>query len=234
MDHSSDKSPNNFSGFWPRLRRYFIAGVLITAPLSITLLLAWEFINFIDYAVQGLLPPRYNPDTYLPFSLPGIGLIIVFLSLTLIGALTAGFLGRVWLRISETVLDRMPVVRSIYNALKQVFETVFSDNNRSFKDAVLVEYPRKGMWVIGFLTGETKGEVQTKTKGTMVNIFIPTTPNPTSGFLIFVDKEETIDLDMSVEAALKLIISAGIVVPNENANLPIKKQEAINNQPERK
>ena len=205
------------SNFWTKIRRYFIAGVLITAPISITLLLAWEFIELIDATVDAVIPQKYHPEEYLPFSVPGFGLIIVFCTLTLIGAFTAGMVGRLWLRVSESVLGRMPVIRSIYNALKQIFETVFSDTNRSFKDAVLVEYPKDDMWVIGFMTGDTKGEILEKIgDDQLVNIFVPTTPNPTSGFLIFVERRKVKDLDMSVEDALKLIISAGIVVPDES------------------
>lgn len=208
------------TGFGARIRRYFMAGVLITAPISITLYLAWQVIEFIDGNVDKLLPPAYDPETYLPFPVPGLGLIIVFLSLTLIGALTAGFIGRFWLRVSESVLGRMPVIRSLYMALKQILETVFSDSGRSFKDAVLVEYPRKDMWVVGFLTGSAKGEIQDKVNGKeTINVFIPTTPNPTSGFLVFVPRDTVVDLDMSVEQALKLVVSAGIVVPDE---LPTK------------
>ncbi len=220
----STKHPNDTkiagAGFGARIRRYFMAGVLITAPISITLYLAWQVIQFIDGNVDKILPPAYDPETYLPFPVPGLGLIIVFLSLTLIGALTAGFIGRLWLRVSESVLGRMPVIRSLYMALKQILETVFSDTGRSFKDAVLVEYPRKDMWVVGFLTGSAKGEIQDKVKGKeTVNVFIPTTPNPTSGFLVFVPRDSVVDLGMSVEQALKLVVSAGIVVPNE---LPTK------------
>ena len=217
MSQENENNPRQSSAFWAKIRRYFIAGVLITAPISITLYLSFVIIKLIDRNVDKVLPARYNPETYLPFDIPGIGLVIVFLFLTMVGALTAGFVGRLWLRITESVLNKMPVVRSIYMALKQIFETVFSDSSRSFKDAVLVEYPRTGMWVIGFLTGRTKGEVQDKTKGNMVNVFIPTTPNPTSGFLIFVSEKEVVDLDMSVEDALKMIISAGIVTPEDAA-----------------
>lgn len=218
------------SNFWSRIRRYFIAGLLITAPISLTLLLAWEFIELIDTAVVAIIPQRYHPESVLPFSIPGFGLLIVFVTLTAIGAFTAGLIGRLWLKFSENVLGRMPVIRSIYNALKQIFETVFSDTNRSFKDAVLVEYPKNDMWVIGFLTGSTKGEVEEKIGAKdLVNVFVPTTPNPTSGFLVFVDRSKIHDLDMSVEDALKLVISAGIVVPGEkNKTIPVI------NQPERK
>ena len=215
MSNSNKTKKNIGSTFWARIRRYFIAGVLITAPISITLFLAWQIVEFIDYNVESFLPPAYNPVTYIPFPVPGIGLIIVFIGLTLIGALTAGFVGRLWLAISEKILSRMPVVRSLYTALKQIFETVFSDTDRSFKDAVLVQYPKKDMWVIGFLTGAAKGEVQRKIKEDVVNVFIPTTPNPTPGFLVFVPEGDVKPLDMSVEQALKLIISAGIVIPED-------------------
>ncbi len=212
----SPENKNKFgSNFWAKIRRYFMAGVLITAPISITLYLAWQIVEMIDTNVAALIPVAYNPATYIPFPVPGLGLVIVFVGLTLVGALTAGFVGRLWIALSETVLSRMPVVRSLYTALKQIFETVFSDTGRSFKDAVLVQYPKKDMWVIGFLTGSAKGEVQSKIKENVVNVFIPTTPNPTSGFLVFVPEGDIKPLDMTVEQALKLIISAGIVVPEE-------------------
>lgn len=230
MSNTSQNKENIGSSFWSRVRRYFIAGVLITAPISITLFLAWQIVEFIDYNVEAFIPEAYNPETYLPFPVPGLGLVIVFVGLTLVGALTAGFVGRLWLAVSEKILSRMPVVRSLYTALKQIFETVFSDTDRSFKDAVLVQYPKKDMWVIGFLTGAARGEVQRKIKDNVVNVFIPTTPNPTSGFLVFVPDTDIRPLDMNVEQALKLIISAGIVVPEETTTT----EEKISDKPKKK
>jgi len=196
-----------------RLRAYFLAGVLITAPISITLYLSWLFITFVDGQVTPLLPEQYNPETYLPFALPGLGLVMLFAALTLIGALTAGFFGRLWLRIQERTLSRMPVIRNVYSAVKQILETVLAQQSNAFREAVLVEYPRRGIWAIAFITGTTEGEVQNLTEEECTNIFLPTTPNPTSGFLLFVPKKDLVPLTMSVEEAIKMVISGGIVTP---------------------
>ena len=207
----------------PRIRRYFLAGFLVTAPLGITVLIAWWIINFIDEWVTPLIPTKYNPETYLPFSLPGLGLLILFIVLTLIGALTAGLIGRWVVRTGERILNRMPVVRSVYSAIKQIFETILAQQSNAFREAVLIEYPRRGIWAIGFITGTTKGEVQNLTLEETVNIFLPTTPNPTSGFLLFVPREEVVPLDMSVEEAVKMVISGGIVTPPDRR--PKEKQQ---------
>ncbi|MGI9499987.1 MAG: DUF502 domain-containing protein [Geminicoccaceae bacterium] len=153
---------------------------------------------------------------YLPFGLPGIGLIIMLAFLTLIGFVTAGFAGRTLVRTGERLLSRMPVVRSVYGTLKQIFETVLNQSSRSFREVVLVEYPRRGIGAIGFVTGPTRGEVQERTDEDLVNIFLPTTPNPTSGFLLFVPRKDLIHLDMTVEEGIKLVISGGIVTPKSD------------------
>ena len=196
-----------------RLRNYFLAGILVTAPIGITFYLAWIFIDFVDGQVTPLLPAKYNPETYLTYGLPGLGLLIVIVVLILIGALTAGFVGHAFTRASERVLARMPVIRSVYGAVKQVLETVLAQQSKAFREAVLVEYPRRGIWAIAFITGRTEGEVQNITKEEVINIFLPTTPNPTSGFLLFVPKEELVPLSMTVEEAIKMVISGGIVTP---------------------
>jgi uncharacterized membrane protein len=196
-----------------RLRAYFFAGVLVTAPLAITFWLVWQVISWIDESIKPLIPPKYNPETYLPFSVPGIGLIVSIMFLTLVGAFTAGLVGRLFVRMSERILARMPVVRSIYSATKQIFETVLAQSSRAFRDVVLVEYPRHGIWAIGFITGKTAGEVQELTEDVVMNVFLPTTPNPTSGFLLFVPKSDLIYLSMSVEEGIKMVVSGGIVTP---------------------
>ena len=157
-------------GVMSRLRAYFLAGVLVTAPLGLTGLLSWWFIDFVDEKLTPLIPDRYNPETYLPFGIPGLGLLILLIAVTLIGALTAGLIGRWLLQTGERVLNRMPVVRSIYSAIKQIFETVLAQQSNAFREAVLVEYPRRGIWAIGFITGTTKGEVQNLTEEETVNI----------------------------------------------------------------
>jgi uncharacterized membrane protein len=196
-----------------RLRAYFLTGVIVTAPISITIFLVWKFLTFLDTHVAGLLPARYNPENYLPFSLPGLGLLLVLAFLTLVGMLTAGLAGRTLVRLGERLLSRMPVVRGVYGTLKQIFETVLAQKSRSFREVVLVEYPRRGVGAIGFVTGPTRGEIQACSGEELVNVFVPTTPNPTSGFLLFVAKSELIHLDMSVEDGIKMVISGGIVGP---------------------
>ena len=196
-----------------RIRAYFFAGILVTAPISITFYLAWLFISFMDEKVTPLIPMRYNPENYLPFGLPGLGLIIAFVALTLIGALTAGFVGRFYQRTVDRILNRVPVIRGIYASVKQILETVLAQQSKAFRQAVLVEYPRRGLWAIAFVTGRTEGEVQNLTDEEVVNIFLPTTPNPTSGFLLFVPRKDLVPLSMSVEEAIKMVISGGMVTP---------------------
>lgn len=196
-----------------RLRGYFLAGILVTAPIAITIYVAWLFINVIDGWITPLIPYKYNPATYLPFELPGLGIVILIVALTIIGALTRGLLGRWVVHTGERVLARMPVVRNVYSALKQIFETVLAQQSRAFREAVLVEYPRRGIWAIGFITGRTEGEVQNLTEEEVVNVFLPTTPNPTSGFLLFVPRKDLVHLSMTVEEAIKMVISGGIVTP---------------------
>lgn len=199
--------------FAQRMRAYLMTGILVVAPISITFYLAWVFIGFVDARVTPLIPAKYNPETYLPFALPGLGLLVLAVTLILIGWLTAGFFGRLWTRVSEQILNRMPVIRNVYGAVKQILETVLAQQSNAFREAVLVEYPRRGIWAIAFITGRTEGEVQNVTEEETINIFLPTTPNPTSGFLLFVPRKDLVRLDMSVEEAIKMVISGGIVTP---------------------
>jgi len=197
-----------------RLRTYFFAGVLVTAPIAITVYVAWSVITAVDDMVTGIIPPAYNPNTYLPFNIPGIGLLLLVITLTLIGFLTANYLGRIIVRLGERIVGGMPIVRSLYGAVKQIFESVLrSDRARSFRDVVLVEFPRKEMWTLGLVIGETYGEVLEKTGKKMCNVYLPTTPNPTSGYLVFLPQEDMIRLDMKVDDCLKMIVSGGIVTP---------------------
>ena len=199
-----------------RLRSYFLTGLVIAAPISITVYVAWWVIQFIDTWFKPFIPDFYNPDNYLPFAVPGIGLLVAFFMLTVLGALTANLFGRTVVGYGERVLKRMPGVRNLYSALKQIFETVLANSGTSFRDVGLIEYPRKGLYAVVFISTETRGEVATKGELSqeMVSVFLPTTPNPTSGFLLFVPKQDVIILDMSVEEAAKLVISAGLVMPN--------------------
>ena len=197
------------------IRAYFFAGVLVTAPIAITFYLAWLIINWIDGKITPLIPAAYNPETYLPFGIPGLGLLISFVLLTLIGAMAAGAIGRFWVKMTERLLARMPVVRSVYSATKQIFETVLRQQSNAFRQVVLFEYPRRGSWAIGFITGKTLGEVQNVTSDEVVNVFLPTTPNPTSGYLLFVPRKELIVLSMTVEEGIKMVVSGGIVTPED-------------------
>ena len=201
-------------GIFARFRRYFLAGILVTSPILITVYVTWLIITFIDAQVAGMLPESLDFTKKLPHQIPGLGLIISIIVITFIGAITPGFIGRTLLKVGERILDKTPVVRSIYGAIKQIMETIMSTNSESFREVVLAEYPRKGIWVIGFVTGETKGEVQTLNKEKLINVFIPTTPNPTSGFLLFIPKKDLIYMKMKVEDAVKMVISGGIVTPN--------------------
>ncbi len=204
-----------------RLRNYFLTGLIIVGPVGITLYVFWWFVNQVDAWVKPLVPTAYLPETYLPFTVPGVGLIFSIVVLMVVGALTANLFGRTLVSYGEMMLGRMPVVRGVYRALKQIFETVLSQSNNSFQQVGLVEYPRRGIYAIVFVSTPTTGEVDHKVlKGEpILSVFLPTTPNPTSGYLLFVPEKDVIILDMSVEEGAKLVISAGLVVPAYQANL---------------
>ena len=208
--------------FWGRVRTYLFAGILVTAPITITVYLTWVFLQFVDNKVTPLIPEPYNPNTYLPFSLPGLGLLISIIFFIIVGWFARNFFGRLLIRISEYIVDRMPVIRTLYSAIKQIFETVMASKSQAFREVVMLEYPRKGVYSIGFVTGRSRGEVQEATKKETINVFVPTTPNPTSGYLLFVPKTELIYLNMSVEEGVKLVVSAGIITPEMEKN-PRKK-----------
>lgn len=206
-----------------RLRNYFITGLVVASPIGITLYIGWWFITFVDEKVKPIIPAAYNPETYLEsISIPGLGLIFVVIFLIVLGALTANLFGRALIRFGERIVDRMPIIRSVYGTLKQIFETVVNSDSKSFSDVVLVEYPRKGIWAIAFVSAENTSEIQEKLDDEVVNLFLPTTPNPTSGFLLFVPKKDLIYLDMTTDQGAKYVISAGLVNPDE---LPIKDDE---------
>jgi len=209
-----------------RLRNYFLTGLIIAAPLFLTAFITWNFIQWVDGVVQPLLPPVTRPDSYLPFVVPGFGLVAAVATITLIGFLTASLVGRRLVGLGESILDRMPLVRNLYRGLKQIFETVLTDRANAFQRAALIEYPRRGLWSIAFVSTVSKGEISHRISDgddgeETVGVFMPTTPNPTSGYLIYVKRKDMIMLDMSVEDAAKLVISAGLVVPEydpENAD----------------
>lgn len=197
-------------GFMGRLRAYFLAGALVTAPIAVTTYIGWWFITFIDGNIRPLIPAAYNPENYLPFSIPGIGLLTVVLALTLVGAFAAGYVGRLALRVSEGLVARMPVVRSVYGTVKQIVETVLAKKTGAFREVVMLEYPRRGVWSLGFVTGAAHPEIQQRFDVEMVHVFIPCAP-PTAGYLVAAPRSEIQHIDMSVEEGFKLIVSCGIV-----------------------
>jgi uncharacterized membrane protein len=201
-------------GFAARLRAYFLAGVLVTAPFALTAYLAWFVVDFVDSRVMPLIPDHYNPNAYLPVGIPGIGLVVAFVLLTAIGALTAGLAGRLLIGFSETLLARMPVVRGVYSAIKQIVSTIVSQQSNSFREVVLVQWPREGMWTVAFVTGTPTTEIQALSpERDMVGVYVPTTPNPTSGYLMWVERKEIVPMAISVEDGIKLVVSCGIVAP---------------------
>ena len=200
-----------------RLRSSFLTGIVVILPIGLTIWLIWTMIGWVDGFVLPLIPDTIKPEKYIGINLRGIGLIIFLVFTIFVGWIAKGLIGRSLIRWGEGLVNRMPVVRSIYSGVKQIAETVFAQQSeRSFEKACLIQYPRKGIWAIGFVSTTAKGEVykQTNPSGKLMSIFLPTTPNPTSGFLLFLPEEDVIELDMSVEDAAKLVISAGLVYPN--------------------
>ena len=208
-----------------RLRRYLVAGLLIWAPLAVTFLLLRFAVNLMDKTLA-VIPQPYRPDELLGFHIPGLGVILTFIVLFITGMLAANFVGRYVVGGWESLLDRIPIVRTIYGGAKNFAEIVFSDSNDSFKKVLLIEYPRKGLYSIAFQTSSELGEVQGRTGDDIVCCFVPTTPNPTSGFVIMVPSKDIKELDMEVDEALKMIISLGVVVPTwhkgQTGELPFK------------
>lgn len=198
-----------------RLRAYLFAGIIVTAPISITLMIVWEVVRYFDTSVAILIPSTYNPETYLPFSLPGIGFLMMLGFVILVGWFTAGFIGRGTMRLGERLLDRTPIVRAIYGTTKQIFETLFTQSSRAFREVVLVEFPRPGSYALGFVTGRATSQLSRETGRALTNVLVPMSPFPSSGFLLFVPQEELVRLDLTVEEGMKLVISCGIVAPGE-------------------
>jgi len=198
------------------LRTSFLTGLAVIAPVGLTLWLIWTVINWIDGWVMPFVPSMLQPATRFGIDIPGVGVILFLVFSVLVGWIAKGVIGSTFIRWGEAIVDRMPVVRSVYNGLKQVAETALSQSETSFDRAVLVQYPRNGIWAIGFISTRAKGEIaaQLATAGRIETVFVPTTPNPTSGFLLFVPAADLIELQMGVEDAAKLVISAGLVYPN--------------------
>ena len=212
------------------MKRYFITGLLIWAPLGITIWVLSFILGMMDQSIM-LLPTEWQPRNHLGFHIPGLGALMTLLIVFLTGLLTANFIGQRLVRWWEALLHRIPVVRSVYQSVKQISDTVFSPSGQAFRQAVLLQYPRQGSWTIGFLTGKPGGEIADHLSGEMVSLYVPTTPNPTSGFFLMVPKADVIELDMSVEDALKYIISMGVVAP---AALPVRTPDTISAETTRK
>lgn len=213
-----------------RLRNYFLTGLIVCAPLAITAYLAWSFVGWVDSWVKPYIPARYNPDNYLPFAVPGFGLIVALLLITLVGFLTANFIGRAIVSSGERLLNRLPMVRGIYKALKQIFETVLSNKSEMFRTVGLVEYPRKDVWSLVFVAGEKDTEINAaldRPGDPLIGVFMPCTPNPTTGFLMYVYKSEIVYLDMTIEDGAKLIVSAGLVAPDYKRKLKTVEGKAV-------
>lgn len=194
------------------LRRYLIAGLLVWVPLIVTGLIIKLLVDMLDFTIL-LLPPSWRPEALLGFTVPGAGVVIAIVIVLVTGLVAANFVGRKLFDIGDAIVDRIPLVSSIYSAVKQLMRTVLDDGGESFKRVLMVQYPREGLWTLGFQTGVGVGEVQHRTEHDVLTVFIPTTPNPTSGFVIMVPREDAIELDMSVEDGLKFVMSLGVVVP---------------------
>ena len=197
-----------------RLRNYFLTGLVVAGPLFITVYLTWSFITWVDAWVQPFIPPTYRPETYLPWPIPGTGLVIAILGLTLLGFLAANLVGRTLVELGESILNRMPIVRPVYKTMKQIFETLFSKSGSSFRKVALVEFPAPGMWSIVFISQPPAQPIAERLPETdNVSVFLPCTPNPTTGFFFFVPRNKLIELDIGVETGMTLIMSAGMVQP---------------------
>jgi uncharacterized membrane protein len=199
------------------VKKYFITGLLIWIPLSITVaVLAW-IVNTLDGWIMPWLPEHLNPQIIFGFSIPGLGVVLCVFILFATGVIGANVLGQRIVRLWESILARIPVVKSLYYSIKQVSDTLFSDNGKAFRKALLIQYPREGIWTIGFLTGVPGADITQRLGGDYISIYVPTTPNPTSGFFLMLPAADVIELDMSVDEALKYIISMGVVAPPSRA-----------------
>jgi len=200
-----------------RLRNYFLTGLVVAGPVAITLWLTWSFVTWVDDLVRPFIPVAYLPETYLHVYIPGYGLIIAFIVLTFLGFLTANLVGRTLVELGEKFLDRMPIVRPVYRTMKQIFETLFSKEGSSFRTVALVEFPAPGMWSLVFLSQPPSADVSARLpQGEHVSAFMPCTPNPTTGFFFYVPRKDLVELDITVESAMTLLMSAGMVQPSDD------------------
>jgi uncharacterized membrane protein len=211
---TANRYPAGRSGLASRLRNYFLTGLVVAGPVAVTLWLIWWFVTWVDNLVRPVIPTAYRPETYLPINIPGFGLIIAFLALTALGFLTANLVGSSVVNFGEGLLNRMPIVRPIYRTTKQIFQTLFSAGESSFRRVGLVEFPAPGMWSLVFLTQPPSPPIAAHLPQTEhISAFLPCTPNPTTGFFFYVPRADVIDLDITVEQAMSLLISAGIIQP---------------------
>ena len=212
----TDPEEHQKRSFLGRVRTNFLAGLAVIAPAVLTMWVVWTAINWIDGLVIPFIPRAYRPEVLLGWDIPGTGLVVFLIFAVVVGAFAKGLIGRSLIHWGERIVERMPVVRSIYNAVKQIAETVLARSQPTFDRACLVEYPRPGIWAVAFISARARGEITEKLDGhgEMISVFLPTTPNPTSGFLLFVPRTDVPELDMSVEEAIKLVISAGLVYPD--------------------
>jgi uncharacterized membrane protein len=213
-----------------RLRNNFLAGLIICAPIAITMWLTWSVVHWADSWVRPYIPVRYDPERYLDFAVPGTGLIIAVIFITIIGFLAKNFIGQSIVTFGESIVQRVPLVRLVYKSVKQIFETVLKERSNSFKKVGLIEYPSAGLWSLVFVATDAKGEIASKFDAMghdMVSVFLPPTPVPTAGFLIFVPREKIVVLDMSAEDGAKLLISGGLVVPEYKEKLMAPKEVPI-------
>lgn len=203
-------------------RRAIIAGLLVWVPLGVTVFVISFLVGIMDKTLV-LIPKQYQPDTLIGFHIPGLGVVLSILIVFVTGLIFANLFGKQLVAIAESMLSRIPLVRSIYASVKQLMETVFASGGQSFRKVLLIEYPRKGLWTLAFQTGIEVGEAQLKTGEEVINVYVPTTPNPTSGFFIMVPKTDVVELDMSVDDGLKMLISMGVVVPDSEPAVLSKK-----------
>ena len=213
-DPKSGIRPARKRGLPARLRNYFLTGVVASVPLIITFYLLFWFIDWVDGWYDALVPAPYHLENHLPFPVPGLGVLFALVAFTLFGACAANIIGRSVLRFGERLVARMPVVRAVYGALKQILETIFTTEKMSFQRVGLIPYPRPGLYALVFIADETRGEIPRRLGEKMSTVFVPTTPNPTSGFLLFVPSGDVMVLDLSVEAAATMIVSLGLVMPD--------------------
>src|ERR1700753_1397245 len=227
----AENAPETSHGIMARFRTYFLTGLVVAGPVAITFYLTWWFVTWVDGLVRPFVPIAYRPETYLPFGLPGSGLIVAVIALTLLGFLTANLIGRTLVDLGESLLGRIPAVRAIYRGLKQVFETLFSGNGSSFRRVGLVEFPLPGMWSIVLISQSPSEDVARSLPGQEdhISVFLPCAPNPTTGFFFYVPKSKIIEVDMSTEDAATLIMSCGVVQPGADQQTKVAARAGVAN-----